>query len=1276
MADEQPIEQPAEPLTPVFLHHNKKINDKIWVCGVGNKQAKIMFLAPSILEEEAKETVDIGYGRTQPRTPRLLDCGYGVLLKRIALREGIDMEQCWYTTIIKYLPDNKKHRSKPTRLMIEEAWGYVEKEIEYIQPSIIVAVGKLAFDRLVDFRTKESDVCGGWFYNKDYNAKIYMIPHITFVAKPEKYERFAIDFRAIYTMLNSSEKAERQPFNTHIIRNAAELSELTVNLAVNNHNVLSVDCEWEGNQHVDGKLRSLQIAWNETDAAYIRFMDDQLNYAFDVSYEEAGKILGAWLNNPEVKYIGHHVSADLMWMSHWLKLDWYRKAIFDTEFALQCCDEALDLGLDMLALRYTDFGKYDWDLIWYRKTNPDKRGNGYGMVPDDILIPYAVKDVLTVYRSWKPISRWMEQQQLTKYYDEILNPFVTDVFTFFGLKGLPIDRKKMDHMRVMYQWAKKELDKNLRSVMAKEADGLLDRAVGGALGCKLSENLNALSTLGLCKAYVLNHQWDTARDTLQQLVGPAKWPAVEPAFEHYLVAPNFNIRSKPQMQRWLFDVKKYVPVKSTANKAEGMPAVDWEKILTYPIDKQKTFSPASDKSTLEILASRHDDDTIRALLELNAVGNICKAFLREAEFDAEEKALVEKGLHYWLASDDAIHLMHSCTETGRPRSWNPNVLNWPSYIHKRLSQGLTNIIAKRKEEGQLPPEIQPYADGAAFPTIRSVCMARKGWCIVEADYQTAEMRGLAFISGDKDLMRMILEPDDCFGIPKPECLPEGVDAEDCVVRLKFPSYVMLPADKDKFLMTYTSGGVTKATFTPDQLQRNPDGSFKGPRFDMHWGACELSRNTCREVMDKKKDRGAAKVVNFCLAAGTKVLTKSGYKAIEDVLPADRLWDGKEWVKHKGVVSRGKKIVIPLWDRTLWCTPDHIVYTSNGPELANSVWQGYKNKHRGPQPVKVHWDAKKRTASTVPTDLDYYVSAELVQMQHLYRMMHEMGDIWSEESCKQHLRVTDPSKAIVRLVETYDIVDVGKNNRFVANGVLVHNSSSYGGTATSISRKIEADTGVKATPEEAQALLDAVEARQPRATEFFKEMERVPEMYGFLRAPSGRIRHCHTLAKGVQGMGRTREGQITALGRECRNFPMQESVGSSASRACVAMVDFHLKNKEKYGLQGYPCVCLYDSIVVHCPVEERAIWTKALDLFMNLADGWATEGGILRYPTDCEFNAGWSTKPDKEFKKQLHDTAWNPTPERLKPLEEWLDYMIWMYTTCPEMSVYNKEDLPT
>ena len=654
-----------ETSTIKFLKKNTVINGNLWLCGVGNREAKIMFVAPNILEEEAKDTEDLGYGRTKPRTPRMTDCGYGVLLKRVALKEGIDLEDCWYTTIIKYLPENKQHRTRPLKSMIDEAMPYLEKEIEAIQPEIIIAVGKLAFDSLVDFKAKEDDVYGGWFYNKKYNAKIYMIPHITQVAKPEKYERYALDFRSIKSMIDSSNKADKMPVHIHVIRNSEELKQLVHLFSLIDAKVLSVDCEWEGHQHVDGKLRSLQIAWDETNGAYIRFMDDKLNYVFDVSYEEAGKILGEWCNRPDVKYIGHHVSADLMWMHHWLKLDWHRKAIFDSEFALQCCDESLDLGLDILALRYTDFGKYDWDLIWWRKQNPDKRGDGYGQVPDKILIEYAVKDVLTVYRAWKPITQWLERQELTTYYKNILNPFVTDVFTFFGLKGLPIDKTKMDKMRVMYQWAKRELEKDFKSMIAKESEELLAKVVGEALG--LPPDL-AHTALHPIHELVKAGKNSKAEEDLAQMVGITHWHKVLPAWEHYIIAPEFNIRSKPQMQRWLFDVKKYTPVKSTANKAEGMPAVDWEKVMAYPEDKQRLFTPASDKGTLEILAARYDDQVIRTLLELNAVGNICKAFLREAEVDDDGELVAEKGLHAWLATDVAIHLQHSCTETGRPRS--------------------------------------------------------------------------------------------------------------------------------------------------------------------------------------------------------------------------------------------------------------------------------------------------------------------------------------------------------------------------------------------------------------------------------------------------------------------------------------------------------------------------------------------------------------------------------------------------------------------------------
>lgn len=1267
-----------------MITKNTEIDGKLWLAGRGNRKARIMIVAPCVTPDEAATEQDIGFGKKMPKTPRMLDSEYGLYLQNVALKGGIKIEDCYYTTIIKYLPENKAHITKPSKTMLDAAWSYIEEEIEKIKPDIIVCAGKVAFDCFVDFKVKESDIYGAWFFNKKYNARLYMIPHLSNLMKQEKHERFVTDFQAIKKMLDALEGivVDKLPINYSVIHNADELSAFVDKMEEECWPVFSVDCEWEGHQHVDGKLRSLQLAWTPTDAVYIRFMDDALNYAFDISYEEAGKILGRYLNRPYVKYIGHHISADLMWMSYWLKLDWYQKAMFDTEFAQQCVDESMDLGLDALALRYTDLGKYDWDLIWWRKNNPDKRGDGYGQVPDDILIPYAIKDVITVFRAWPILENKLKLQDLTKYYRDIHNPFVTDVFTFFGLKGLPIDRKKMDEMRDLYNWAKRELEIDFQSTMTKEAEDIL---------CARLEELGLEGVYDRVYGQVSVGMVEEARNYLKQAVGVENWVNIEPVFEHYLVAPNFNIRSKPQMQRWLFEVKKYTPVKSTANKAAGMPSVDWEKIAKYPPEKQALFTPASDTQTLDILAAKYGDNTIRQLLQLNSVGNICKAFLRESDVDDEGNLVKENGLHYWLSSADAVHLNHSTTETGRPRSWNPNVLNWPSYINAKLGAGITSIIKNRAEKGQLPEKFAKYANIKAkeFPTIRSVCMARPGWCIVEADYQTAEMRGLAFIAEDRELMRMILEPDDCFAMVKPDCIPDGIDPEDCVVRIKFPDYVQYPNDKDKFLMTYSADNEIKATFTEDQLLRDSDGNIVHPRQDMHWQVCELSRHTCRETMNKKKDRGAAKVVNFCLAANTsvKVQTEEGEitnKFIQDVLITDRVFDGTQWVKHGGVVFTGNKLVINYFD--IEATPDHIIWVRSKNKavpmcfldaiIAFEKPYGYdgfnfntklrivsEHKHYY-KPVDVNasmdtWHKYSDKAISVLQRRD-----EIQKMNHSLIMRH------------LNLRWIFSVKNRVYVQPTYTITDAGEHNRFTVvsaycRPIVVANSSSYGGTATSIARKIEADTGVKPTEDEAQALLDAVEQRQPRATIFFKEMERAPIEQGFLRAASGRIRHCHVLAN-TGKYSKERESQLTALGRECRNYKMQESVGSSASRACVEMVKFFIKFSKSHGLQGYPFVCLYDSIVVHCPCNERSLWQKALDLYMNLSNGWKYGPNILRYPTDCELNAGWSTKPSGEFKDNLHDENWEPLPDNLKPVEALVDSMIAFYTEFPEQSVYNKE----
>ena len=1094
----------------MLIKSHTDINGVKWYAGAGPRTARVMIVTPCMTPEEASDRQQIGYDKFIKRTPRVLEYDLGITLKDLANSEGLDLNKCFCVPLVRYVPENVKHIKNPPSTIIKECLPCLEADVKNIKPSIMVCVGKKVFDAVMPgVRFQESEIYGAWFYRADWNCRIYSIPAIGNVTKPEKFERFKFDFSNIVRELNlmDSKGIEKVPCNDIIVKNHIDLIELVSKLSNENRTVLSVDCEWHGHVHVDGKLRSLQICWGPSDAAYIRFMDDQLNYVFDVDYKTAGTILGTWCNRPEVKYIGHHLSADLVWMHYWLGLDYYEKGIFDSEFALQACDEAADLGLDALALRYTDFGKYDIPLIAWKKENGKLCKDGYGYIPDDILIPYALKDVYSVMRAYPIIWKMMEDQNLVRYYNNILNPMVTDVFAFLTLKGIPVDRDKLDHMREFYNWSKEELTLELKTLICKEAENLLISKVFDEFSVDEEAREEILE---LFKDNSIESE-EQAIELIKSYTGAAGWLEVLPVIEHWKIAPMFNIGSTQHLKRWLFDVKKYEPIKSTNMKQYGIPAMDWTKVMTLPPDQQIKYTPACDKGTLEVLASRYSDSVLDKLLELNAIRNICKAFLKPSDVDDDGNLVKENGMHYWLASDDALHTMSSTTETGRPRSWNPNILNLPSYIHGRLGAGIKYIVDLRAsqkveskdkngnivEKSRLPEFMQKYTEikPKNYPTMRSIAMARPGWCMPEADLQTAEMRGLAFLSGDRKLLKMLLEPDECWAKVDPKYIPEDINPEDCVVRIAFPDYIHLPADKEKYLLTYASDKVIHAKFTEDQLLRDENGKIVSPKFDMHWGVVELSRGTVREELNKKKDRGAGKVVNF--------------------------------------------------------------------------------------------------------------------------------------------------------------------------------SSSYGGQAPSLARKIEADTGTKPEIEDVEAMLEAIKRRQPRATEWFEELEQVPKTTGKLVAKSGRIRHCHTFKDiGSSLSYRTKEGVITALGRECRNFFLQESVAAVAARALKNMVDMHIK----FGLKGYPCVCLYDSIVVHCPWEERTIWGKALELYMYLANGWYYDERVLRYAIDLEYNAGWSTAPDKEYNEQLKDPNFHPTPPHLKYVEQWLDNMIKLYTDNPKLSVYNVEDL--
>jgi hypothetical protein len=117
------------------------------------------------------------------------------------------------------------------------------------------------------------------------------------------------------------------------------------------------------------------------------------------------------LADPKVKFIGHNASADMPWMKHWLKIEVYRRFVFDTMYAQHTANEYADLKLERLAVRYSDLGRYDIPLCLWKKDNKfdDDNEPGYGRVPDRIIIPYGLRDVDATMRSVPHLMRALER---------------------------------------------------------------------------------------------------------------------------------------------------------------------------------------------------------------------------------------------------------------------------------------------------------------------------------------------------------------------------------------------------------------------------------------------------------------------------------------------------------------------------------------------------------------------------------------------------------------------------------------------------------------------------------------------------------------------------------------------------------------------------------------------------------------------------------------------------------------------------------------------------
>lgn len=104
--------------------------------------------------------------------------------------------------------------------------------------------------------------------------------------------------------------------------------------------------------------------------------------------------------------------------------------------------------------------------------------------------------------------------------------------------------------------------------------------------------------------------------------------------------------------------------------------------------------------------------------------------------------------------------------------------------------------------------------------------------------------------------------------------------------------------------------------------------FTGDGLIYERSAADIYQVDYTDIADGSDERQAGKVVDLaCLSGDTQILTRSGLARLDQLPPRSQVWDGVQWVTHRGVIERGTKNVIDY--QGLTATPDHVVFLDSG-----------------------------------------------------------------------------------------------------------------------------------------------------------------------------------------------------------------------------------------------------------------------------------------------------------------------------------------------------------
>ena len=304
---------------------------------------------------------------------------------------------------------------------------------------------------------------------------------------------------------------------------------------------------------------------------------------------------------------------------------------------------------------------------------------------------------------------------------------------------------------------------------------------------------------------------------------------------------------------------------------------------------------------------------------------------------------------------------------------------------------------------------------------------------------------------------------------------------------------------------------------------------------------DIHSRTSMEVFGtaEKSKRRMAKVINFglCVQEGQRVLTQQdSLVPIERVRDHHLLWDGVEWVRHRGLICRGEQEVMTYDGLT--ATPDHVVYTRDGGSttLRDAAFSIYPRRLAigaiGEMPVR-YFEVDGASRQTA-------------------------GRNWADLA---------GGGASRRAAKVYDLLDAGPRHRFTVEGKIV--SNSYCMTPVGFARQ------TKVSEEEAEGYFKKFFERYSGVTTFRQKFwEQVRRNNGGFCNLFGRPRRIFGMnAKSDYERGKAERQAIASIIQGTAAELTKESLVRIAREFSARQLDAHL------------VATIHDEIQIDCRVED-------------------------------------------------------------------------------------------